>query len=734
MHKYILIIASLLVFSNITAQNTINGSVKNQKTGAPLMGVSVLIENTNIGTTTDFDGNFKLTYTSNKEVTISASYTGFATEKAQLNMSDIEKPIVMLLHEKVMELDEVILSTPFNKLQSENVVRVATKSIESMQKKGIQNLMDGIVQITGVNQQSTGSGISKPVIRGLTGSRVLVYNQGVRLENFQFGEEHGLGIDEAGISSVEVIKGPASLLYGSDAMGGVLYLVPEKYAIAKETKVDLFSKFTSNTSGFNTNLGYKVSGDHFHLLSRVALNTHSDYRIPNQKAVINSRYNDYDAKIGVGYKNNTFDTDIRYNYNQAQNGLANSIGLHQNRFKITGVHQKLDNHYLSDKSTFYLPNSKITTNLGFTSHKRQLIVLETTKIGMQLKTFNYDAKWYLPKNNKLESILGVQGMFQSNTNFGKHYLLPNAAIQGIGLFSTLNYTFGNLVVQGGVRYDVRKIKTKDIGLTTEDGFRPSFTKKLHNFTGSLGLKVNPIEKTTFRFNFATGFRSPNLAEFTSSGIHENKFEKGNPALENEQNFQADIALEYKSTHLEFFSNAFYNRINNYIYLAPTGTEVESYPIYQYQQDDAKLYGGEVGFHLHPHPLDWLHLDSSFETVIGVQNNGEFLPLIPANTWKNTIRYSNTLNKGFIDNYYINLALDHTFKAIKVSEYENIQKAYSLANISVGSKISNDKFHLNLTLSVHNLFDKEYISHLSVLREDEIPNMGRNIILGFHIKY
>lgn len=281
---------------------------------------------------------------------------------------------------------------------------------------------------------------------------------------------------------------------------------------------------------------------------------------------------------------------------------------------------------------------------------------------------------------------------------------------------------------------MRKINTEDIGLATQEGFRPGFTKKLHNFTGSLGLKVNPFEKTTFRFNFATGFRSPNLAEFTSSGIHENKFEKGNSALENEQNFQADIALEYKSTHLEFFSNAFYNKINNYIYLAPTGTESDSFPVYQYQQDDAELYGGEIGFHLHPYPIDWLHLDSSFETVIGVQNNGEYLPLIPANTWKNTIRYSESFNNGFIDAFFINLALNHTFKAVKISEFEDVQEAYSLANISIGTKISTNTLDLNLNLSVHNIMDKKYISHLSVLRENEIPNMGRNIILGFHIMY
>ncbi len=716
------------------AQNSILGKVVDHNSQEALPGVDVYILQTSNGTTTDLQGNFSIINIPSDNPVLVISYTGYQEQRIPLDFSkksDLELHISM--EEQVFDLDEVILSTPFNKLQSENVVRVASKSIESMQKKGIQNLMDGIVQISGVNQQSTGAGISKPVIRGLTGSRVLVYNQGVRLENFQFGEEHGMGIDESGITSVEVIKGPASLLYGSDAMGGVLYLIPEKYAKKGMTNFDLFTKFTSNTTGFNSNMGYKISGDHLQFLSRASINTHTDYRIPNHQAVINSRYHDYDFKMGMGYSNKSFDTDIRYNYNQAQNGLAHSIGTHENIYQLTDEHQELNNHYLSAKSTFRLHNSKITTNLGYTSHKRQVVELETTKIGMQLNTFNYDAKWYLPKLQQLESIIGLQGMLQHNQNFGAHYLLPNADINGIGIFTTLNYSLDKIVLQGGVRYDLRNIDTQDIGLASDSDFRPGFSKKLHNFTGSLGLKVNPIDKTTIRLNFASGFRSPNLAEFTSSGIHENKFEQGNANLKNEQNVQTDIALEFKNTHIELFTNAFYNHINNYIYLAPTGATQDSYAVYQYQQDDATLYGGEIGFHLHPHPLDWLHIDSSFETVIGVQDSGSYLPLIPANKWKNNLRYANTLHKGLLDDYYINLGIDYTFKADRISEFEDPQDAYTLINLGIGTKISGKKTDLNLNLSIHNLLDKTYISHLSVLREDGIPNMGRNIILSAHLQ-
>jgi len=388
MYKYIAVIATILLFNNITAQNNIVGSVKNQKTGEPLMGATVLIDNTSIGTTTDYDGNFVLSIDKNTNFTLKASYTGFVDKFINFKASDTTKPIVIFLHEKVMELDEVILSTPFNKLQSENVVKVSYKSVASMQKRGIQNLMEGVSQISGVTQMSTGSGISKPVIRGLTGSRVLVYNQGVRLENFQYGDFHGIGINEAGISSVEVIKGPASLLYGSDAVGGVLYLVPEKYAQNGETKVHVNTKYTFNTIGSNSTIGVKTSFDELKLIARVAYNTNADYSVANGQRVTNSRYHDKDFKLGVGYKGAILKTDIRFNTNQSQNGIPQSIGLQETSRVLNGKHQNLGNQVLSVKNDIKLSNSTIKTNIGHTWHNRKLIIQDKTKIGMQLNTLN----------------------------------------------------------------------------------------------------------------------------------------------------------------------------------------------------------------------------------------------------------------------------------------------------------------------------------------------------------
>ncbi len=254
-----------------------------------------------------------------------------------------------------------------------------------------------------------------------------------------------------------------------------------------------------------------------------------------------------------------------------------------------------------------------------------------------------------------------------------------------------------------------------------------------SFTSFIGLKSDIFKKTTLQFNIATGFRSPNLSELASKGVHEGRIEIGNSNLENEQNWQADLSLEYANTHIEFFVNSFINSINNYIFLTPTGAIQNDYSVYQYEQDNAQLYGGEIGLHLHPHPYDWLHFDSSFEMVIGQHDDDTSLPLIPANQWKNQLRLTNDTKHNILEKYYLNIGINHTFKADKISEFEDSQDAYTLLNTSFGADFKFQKISINTTLSIHNLLDKEYISHMSVLREHEVPNMGRNIIVGVNIK-
>ncbi|WP_409417908.1 TonB-dependent receptor [Flavobacterium sp. PS2] len=727
-----IIIALILGFSGlINAQNTVSGTVTDLQ-NQPVPGVSVYAPELHKGTTTDENGKYTLNNLPNGGLRIAFTFVGFTTQNKNIEKLLKENTLDILLSQAAFEMDEVIVSTAFSKLQSQNVMKVEHETIKTLQQKGTSTLIEGLATIPGVSQISTGTSIGKPVIRGLSGNRVLVYSQGVRLENQQFGDEHGLGLNDAGVESVEVIKGPASLLYGSDALGGVLYFNPEKFADAGDFKANFSQKYFTNTQGSNSSIGLKTSTENWKFLARGSFNSHSDYQAGDSDRVTNTRYNETDFKTGIGYSNSSFSSVLRYNYNKLDLGMPEEGFGEQTTSKNTEFpRQGVFNHLLSLNNVFFFQNSKLDVDLGYiTNDRSEFEDSNEASLHMKLKTFNYNAKYHLPKMGKIETIVGVQGMHQTNANSGEEYLIPDATTNDFGVFGTANYEWKSNVLQAGLRFDNRNVTSIAHGVEGEEGYFQALDRSFDSFNASLGYKTNLADNLTMRLNVASGFRAPNLAELTSNGVHEgtNRYEIGNSALKTEQNVQTDLNLEYKNSHFEFFVNGFYNHVNNYIYTSPTGDVLDENDVFAYVQDNAKLYGGEIGLHFHPHPLDWLHFETSFETVTGKKENGDYLPLIPANNWNNTIRTEFKINNWFQDGF-ATLNVSSTFNQDNVSGFETASKGYSLLNLGFGGTVKLGKTAFDVNINGNNLFDKKYIAHLSRLKTDGIPNIGRNVVLG-----
>jgi iron complex outermembrane recepter protein len=735
MKKYLLALF-LGLSSFIHAQNTISGKVTNAKNSS-LAGVIVDAPEIHKSTKTDDNGVFTLSGLPNGNVTLVFSYIGFATQNKRILKTQNTPTLNVILEEMVFQMDEVIVSTPFSKLQSQNVMKIERQSIQSMQEKGTATLIEGLATIPGVSQVSTGTSIGKPVIRGLSGNRVLVYSQGVRIENQQFGDEHGLGLNDSGIDNVEVIKGPASLLYGSDALGGVLFFNPEKFAVANTFEGDFSQRFFSNTLGSNTSLGLKTSTDNWKYLIRGSYNTQSDYKIPDGERITNTRFQEIDFKAGIGYTNSKLSSVLRYNYNNLDLGIPEDGIADQTTSKKTAYpKQGVYNNLLSLNNTLFFNTSKLDVNLGYIKNDRnEFEDSDVAALHMVLNTFDYNIKYYLPMLGKVETIVGVQGMSQQNKNLGTEYLIPNAVTNDFGIFGTGIYSWGVNSLQAGIRFDNRNLVSDEHGITNEEGYFEALDKKYNSFNASLGYKTDFATDLVFRVNAATGFRAPNLAELSSNGIHEGTFryEIGNPNLNTEQNLQTDLDLGYKISHFEFSVSAFYNHINDYIYAAPSGTEINDVKVYDYIQNNANLYGGEIALHIHPHPLDWLHFDTSFSTVTGKLQSGGYLPQIPANNWNNTIKTDLELGK-WLKNGFATLNVSSTFKQDKVSGYDISSKAYTLLNIGFGGNIKLGKTAFDINLNGNNLLNKTYIPHLSRLASDGIPNIGVNGVLGIAFKF
>ena len=482
---------------------------------------------------------------------------------------------------------------------------------------------------------------------------------------------------------------------------------------------------------------------------RGAYDTHLDYEIPEKKRVTNTRYNELNFNTGIRFNNEIISSELRYNLNTSNLGLTEGIEA-QSESRILDVpFQIVQNQIVSLHNHIFLNNSSFDIDLGYThnnrnefedheEHEDEHEEEEGPALSMKLKTFNYNLKYNLPKMKNFEAIIGIQGMEQTNRNFGEELLIPDAEISDFGMLATGVLYFEKSALQGGIRFDNRNIITSrhEVQHEGEDEIHVfnAIDKSYNNVTASLGYKFDPLQNTTVRINLATGHRAPNLAELTSNGVHHgtNRFEMGNNDLKSEQNFQTDISLEYKNEHLEFFVNGFYNKLNDYIFLNPTGEIEDDAEVFQYAQDNAKLYGGEIGFHLHPHPLDWLHLESTFETVIGKQTNGDYLPLIPANSWKNTFR-TEFENGSWLSGGYSSLTITSTFKQTNVSDFETPTDGYTLLNFGIGGEIHLGNLNFEVTANANNLFDTSYISHLSRLKSDNINAIGRNIILGINFK-
>lgn len=388
------------------AQNIISGTVSNAETGTPLQQVSIYFPELEKGTTTNSSGAFEISGIPNGSFEMVISSMGFKTFEKRIQITSSTNAMNIELAPTAIEMEEVIVSTPFHKLQSENVMKVERASMKALKTNGATTLSDGITQIPGVESISTGIGIGKPVIRGLSSNRVLVYAQGVRLENQQFGDEHGLGINGSGIESIEVIKGPASLLYGSDAMGGVLYFNPEKFAPENSTEGDVNLNYFTNTQGLGANGGLRTSGKRLKFLLRGSYASHMDYKTGDGQHVTNSRFNEYDVKTGLGYRSNILKTELRYNYNSSELGIPEEIGERTKDRSPQLPNQQIDNHILSSKTGIYFANSSLNLSLGYTANKRKEFEEhhheeeheeedeEAPALYMNLSTFSYNVEYH----------------------------------------------------------------------------------------------------------------------------------------------------------------------------------------------------------------------------------------------------------------------------------------------------------------------------------------------------
>ena len=731
--KSLFLFLSLFILFSIKAK-FLKGKVLDFETGSGIPFAKIYCLETQNGANADSSGAWQLDNIIDNQMTLQISAPEYDSKIIKVEGYDSE--IIVKMNTAHIHLDEVIISTSDSKLQRYSAFPVESRKIADLNKIEQTNLVDAMSNIPGIYNFSTGNGIAKPVIRGLSGMRVLTSQNGLRLENQQWGADHGFAVLNLGIDRVEVIKGPSSLIYGADALGGVIYLADEPYANLNNEEIKASTKFETNSLATFNKISYKKSKDNLRFAVYGGYFSRNNYTIgdndllnpSNKEFVVNSKNSGGSFKTAIGYNKKNWITNFRYQLLYFQNGLpghthdANpdvSSFLSYSRDRSYSIPaQKIFNHLAQWENKFYFKNDEVIAQLGFTSNelKEYGEKVSVAGIDMTLQNTSYNVRWKHHFNKHFEIVSGSQGMLQSNTNgqYAEEILVPDANFTDLGAFSLLKGTFNLWNIQAGARYDQRSITE-----ITSSGFDKIF----NGINYSAGISRSS-KKITARFNASTGFRPPHISELLANGVHHATMQYliGDTSFISERANQIDFYLGTHFDHLEIVINPFINQINNYIYKNPTGdTDAAStLDIFEMKQTDVIFYGGDIAIHYHPHIAHWLHLESNLSLLSTEEN----LPFIPQNRLNNTIKIDckgeNKLRINSLSAQYV-----HFFKQDNVAAYEIPSSAYQLINLGCTGNVS-AKHQINYSLGVNNLLNVRYIDHLSRLKTYGIPNPGRNI--------
>jgi iron complex outermembrane receptor protein len=740
----------------LCAQVKVTGNVSDAVTGEKLKDAAVYIADMKKVVTTDDNGDFKITGLPEGYLLFQFSLLGYKTYNITIETKSLSEPLEIKLVPSEISTEEIIITeTNVEKPYQSDKIKA-----KELQRQGAMNVSEAITKIPGVWQLSTSTGVAKPVIRGLYGNRIGIMINGIRFDNQQWQDEHGLVMSSDGIDNVEVIKGPRSLLFGPEAIGGVVSITDEHPAPIGTNAADLNVKFFTNTLGILADVGLKGAEKNFNWLIRFGGETHADYLDGSDNRIPETRFGGYTVKTSFGFNKSFWVGQLDYSYTSYTYGILEGrefqkeLLTNETRFdrSFNGPHHALKIHNTVFQNTFVSGRSKFRINLGYTYNRRQEIEgnddrflpdsLQFGKLDMILNTFSFDGSWNYTINKNMELTFGSQSFKQSNKNSGERKLIPDADVTSLSGTAILKYQKNKFGFETGLRYDLFKLSTTESGIKDSADYFPALDLTYNSVNGSAGATYRLNKIFLVKANISTGYRAPNLAELTSNGLHEGtfQFEKGNKDFKSEQSLEGDLGLVVESKYFSMDFSAYNNRINNYIYLGQTSETYHSYPIFRYFQSDASLRGLEADIIIKPNK--WLTFRETYSTVIAKREDGVNLPLIPPDRITSSIHFELNNWKVFYSPYF-EFSSNITLRKTRLGENETTLPGYALFNALFGFDLHFEKQLLNVSVSVNNLFAKTYtdfMSRIKILTAEyqgkiyHANNIGRNIVLAVKVPF
>ncbi|SEL81130.1 TonB-dependent receptor [Parapedobacter koreensis] len=666
-------------------QHVLTGKVSDGK-GQPLPAVSIIIENTSYGASTDETGTYRIinipagTY----QVKASAIGYGIQTRSITLGAAVLEPLHFTLVDADNQTLDEVIVTGVSRaSLAKENPVPIVGVSAAKIEQSVESNIVDVLVKnVPGLTAVKTGPNISKPFIRGLGYNRVLTLFDGIRQEGQQWGDEHGLEVDAYNLERAEVVKGPASLIYGSDAVAGVVGLLP---TMPKETDGRLHGSFTSEYQGNNGLIGN--GGRLSYANERWAFTLRGSYRLAKNYTnsvdgrVYNSGFKEANASASTRYTSVAGFTSLNATYyNNLQSipdGSRDSLSRRfteqiaegedddllnrpivpssmLNAYTLSPLHQHIQHYRLYAKSNYTIGDGAMDALLAYQQNRRREyshpLATDQPSLDVRLNTVNYGANYHLPTFLNTEVTVGVNGMYQQNESVdATDFPIPNYALFDAGIFGLAKWKYEEWTVSGGIRYDRRWLTGDDFYTRTNPatGFSeralppdiegaylqfPAIDETFHGVSLSLGGTYEISPSLSLKANIARGYRAPNINEYAANGLDPGAhiIYRGNRDFEPEFSLQEDIGIDYSNPYVSATLSVFNNNLTNFIYLTQLTdeagdaiTDAQGNRTFQYQQSKAQLYGIEATLSLSPPFLPGFSFDNALAITYGFNRDEIF---------------------------------------------------------------------------------------------------------------
>ena len=672
-----------------SSRYSLSGTITDSS-GAALAGASVYIPDLKKGSVSDANGNYKIENIPSGTYLAEIKFIGYKTILQNIYFNE-NKTENFSMNISVTEESEIVI-TGSSKATSikRNPIPIVSINKQFLQQNLSTNIIDAIAKVPGISEVTTGPNVSKPFIRGLGFNRILTLYDGVRQEGQQWGDEHGIEVDENTVEKVEVVKGPASLIYGSDALAGVVNLIPANPPASGKIVGNILNEYQTNnrliensaTIAGNTN-DITWGGTFTHKMA-------TNYKDKYDGRVYNTGFAETDASANFGIHKNwgysRLGVSMYDDLQEIPDGSRDSAtrkftkqitdadtyrpivsDAELNSYKISALHQHVQHYNIYSTNSFLLGTGRLAVNLAFQESTRREYSHpeeEVPGLFLQLNTYGYDAKYYFHESNGFSVTTGINGMYQdNNVSKGTEFIIPSYRQFDIGPFIFAKKTLGNLEVAGGIRYDVRNFSNENLyvkqdaqtgfdkvvkGQDTLGAAHP-FSAYKHTFSGasgSLGLSYKINSHFSMKANVGRGYRAPNISEISANGVHPgtNIYQLGNLNFKPEFSLQEDLGVEFNSTHVSINADVFNNNIQNYIYnqklesrLGGDSVIVPGNQTFQFVAAKANLYGGEFSVDIHPHPWDWLHFENSLSVVYAtnkgvdggkISDSAKYLPFIP----------------------------------------------------------------------------------------------------------